>query len=391
MDPRSFSERSPGRLVQGGEDRDAYWAFVPAPLPPKLNLDDAGLWMTLSRADRAIAELSGLGRAIPNPHILVAPFLRREAVLSSRIEGTQTGIAELYAYEAGQLSLPGLDTGAKREDAREVANYVVALQHGIASLPGLPVSLRLIRELHALLMAGVRGEDKAPGRFRQVVNYIGSPDTGIGEAEFVFPPPHELPEALDAFERYVHAEGTYPPLVQLALIHYQFETIHPFVDGNGRIGRLLISLLAIAWNLLPEPLLYLSAYFQRHRSEYVSRLRAVSQRGEWREWILFFLQGVSTEALDAVARAKRLQDLQAEWRRLAQSRLSSVNAVSVVDMLFEQPTVQSGDVVRRCGVTPPTARSILGQLEELRLLERIPGSERPRRYWATEIIAAIGR
>ena len=238
-------------------------------------------------------------------------------------------------------------------------------------------------------MEGVRGKDKAPGRFRQVPTYIGTPSTSIRDAEFVFPAPYELDALLDAFEKYIHAEGDLPPLVRLAPIHYQFETIHPFADVSGRIGRLLISLLTVEWGLLPAPLLYLSAYFQRHRSEYVTRLREVSLRGAWREWILFFLHGVTDQALDAVDRAKALQDLQLAWRTQLAQKTWSVPLLSVVDSLFDSPVLDSGIVARRCQVTEAYARRIIRQLVELGMLERVPNTGRQRLYWCSPILAIL--
>jgi Fic family protein len=286
-----------------------------------------------------LGELAGLGRAMPNPDLLIGPFLRREAVLSSRIEGTQTDITQLYAFEAGQLSLPGMKSAPPESDTREVMNYVQAQKYGLERVKTLPVSLRLLRELHERLMHGVRGGIATPGEFRRVQNFIGSQGATIGDALYVPPPVNELNPALDAFEKYLHEGNELPPLVRLALIHYQFEAIHPFLDGNGRIGRLLISLLLVNWNLLPIPLLYLSAYFERNRRQYYDLLLAVSERGAWREWIVFFLEGMAAQSKDALVRAKKLQDLQAEWRqKLTRSRASALS-LRLADSLFESPII----------------------------------------------------
>ena len=244
MNPDDFRTSTSGRVIRVGQGQSAYWAFVPNPLPPPLTLDTA-LIRWLSEADRALGELAGLGRALPNPHLLISPFIRREAVLSSRIEGTQADLADLYAFEAGQLALPGFKPAPSEADVREVANYVRALEYGLERLSTLPVSLRLIREVHARLMEGVRGESATPGEFRRTQNWIGAPGCTLNEATYVPPPVEEMHAALDAFEKYLHTEDELPPLVRLALIHYQFEAIHPFVDGNGRIGRLLLSLLLV--------------------------------------------------------------------------------------------------------------------------------------------------
>ncbi len=384
MDPGHFVSDAAGRLVRVGSGEGTYWAFVPHPLPPDLSFDGELIWH-LSAADRALGELAGVGRTLPNPHLLVAPFLRREAVLSSRIEGTQADLADLYAYEAGQLSIPGLPAPAP--DVREVHNYVRALEYGLRRLETLPVSLRLIRELHERLMEGVRGGQADPGAFRRSQNWIGRPGSSLADAEFVPPPPGEMEAALDAFERYLHAGNDHPPLVRLALVHYQFEAIHPFLDGNGRIGRLLISLLLVHWNLLPHPLLYLSAYFDRHRGAYYDHLLAVSQRGAWREWILFFLRGVAEQAQDAVARVRRLQELQDRWRRTLTQVRSSALHLSVADSLFTVPILTIPQVQQRLGVTYHTARRCVERLAEAGILRQMGDWSYGKVFFAPEIMA----
>jgi len=338
MDPARFQDSPAGRLLKIEQGATSYWAFIPHPLPPQILLDSEFV-RALSDADRALGELAGLGRAMPNPDLLIGPFLRREAVLSSRIEGTQTDMEQLYAFEAGQLSLPGMKAAPPASDTREVMNYVEAQKYGLERIKTLPVSLRLIRELHERLMHGVRDETETPGEFRRMQNFIGSHEVAIKDATFIPPPVHEMHPALDSFEKYLHEGNELPPLVRLALIHYQFEAIHPFLDGNGRIGRLLISLLLVHWNLLPLPLLYLSAYFERHRQQYYNLLLAVSERGVWREWIMFFLKGVAEQSKDALVRTKQVQDLQADWRqRLTQARASALS-LRLADSLFESPII----------------------------------------------------
>jgi len=365
MNPEQFINSSSGRVIQVGQGEIAYWSFVPNPLPPQLDFDSA-LIRLLSDADRALGELAGLGRALPNPHLLINPFIRREAVLSSRIEGTQADLADLYAFEAGQFELPGFKSTPPPADAREVLNYVRALEAGLKRLSELPVSLRLIREAHAQLMEGVRGNQAAPGEFRRTQNWIGAPGCTLNDATYVPPTVDEMQIALDALEKYLHSEAALPPLVRLALIHYQFEAIHPFIDGNGRIGRLLISLLLVHWNLLPLPLLYLSAFFEKHRQDYYDLLMAVSARGAWREWVSFFLRGVAEQARDAVVRAKRLQDLQSEWRhRLVQARASGL-AFSLVDALFDSPVMTIPQAQRQLDVKQyHSARRHVRQLVKL--------------------------
>ncbi|MBI5653089.1 MAG: Fic family protein [Chloroflexi bacterium] len=385
-----FRDSTSGRVIQIGQGEIAYSAFVPNVLPPTLNLD-AELVRTLSEADRALGELAGLGRAIPNPHLLIGPFIRREAVLSSRIEGTQTDIAGLYAYEAGQLALPGVKSPPSELDAREVLNYVRAMEYGLERITALPISLRFIRELHARLMEGVRGERATPGEFRRTQNWIGRPGCTLTDADFVPPPVNEMQDALDAFEKYLHSSNAYPPLVRLALIHYQFEVIHPFLDGNGRIGRLLISLLLVNWNLVPSALLYLSAFFEKHRQDYYALLLAVSARGAWRDWVLFFLRGVAEQARDANARAKRLQDLQLEWRkRLTKARASAL-LLRLMDSLFESPVLTIPEAQRRLGISQyNNARRAVEKLIKAEILQRVGESAYGKTFAAGEILKAIG-
>jgi Fic family protein len=382
MNLERFRDSPAGRLVQALAGETTYSAFVPNPLPPELPLD-AELVRTLSEADRALGELAGLGRTMPNPRLFIGPFLRREAVLSSRIEGTVADLADLYVYEAGPGATP------EGSDVREVHNYVAALEYGLERLAELPVSLRLVRELHARLLQGVRGERATPGEFRQVQNWIGTHRCALPEADFVPPPVPEMHAALDALERYIQSEDVYPPLIRLALIHYQFETVHPFLDGNGRIGRLLITLLLAGWNLLPVPLLYLSAYFERHREAYYDLLQGVSERGEWPAWVRFFLQGVAEQSRDAISKAKRLQDLQIEWRaRLQQQRVAGL-ALSIADLLFANPVVAPNDVVERFRVSHQAAMQALRRLEEMGLVREASGKQRNRVYLAEEVVRIV--
>ena len=337
---------------------------------------------TLSEADRALGELAGLGRTLSNPHLLIGPFMRREAVLSSRIEGTQADIADLYAYEAGAAR-------ARTSDAREVLNYVRALNYGLQRMETLPVGLQLIKELHAHLMEDVRGGAAKPGEFRRVQNYIGPPGCTAQTADFVPPPASQMYHALEDLEAYIHTPGDYPPLVRLALVHYQFEAIHPFLDGNGRIGRLLLSLLLVGWDLLPLPLLYLSAFFEQHRSDYYDLLLAVSQRSAWREWVQFFLVGVQEQARDAIARTRQLQDLQAAWReRLQQAKMSGL-VLGVVDTLFESVALTANEVAERFGVSHQAAMQAIRRLEKMGIVRETTGRKRDRVYAAPEILKAL--
>jgi len=381
MERKAFEASSAGRVlyVPGGD----YWAYVSNPLPPSLTWTP-NLVSDLSAADRALGELSGLGRVMPDPHLLVTPFVRREAVLSSQIEGTQASLFDLYAYEVSQSSI-----FERPADVREVHNYVRALEHGLERLGSLPLSLRLIRELHEQLMTGVRGEHQTPGEFRRSQNWIGAPGCTLNDATYVPPPPVDMLEALDALERFFHADSSLPSLIRLGLIHYQFEAIHPFLDGNGRVGRLLLTLLLCAWELLPQPLLYLSAYFEAHRQEYYASLLAVSQEGAWERWLHFFLQGVAEQSHDAVRRAGRLQALREQYRTRFQSVRTAARLLQVVDLLFARPVVGVTQVAQALDVSFQAAARHVDTLVAEGVLREITGQARGRLYRADAILRAI--
>lgn len=389
MNREDFENSPAGKLVLIEQGDPPCHAFVPNPLPPATQLDNA-IWRALSEADRALGELAGLGRTMPNPNLLIRPFIRREAVLSSKIEGTQTEIANLYAYETGQLSLPGISPQPPEADLQEVLNYVNALEYGIERLATLPICKRFLCELHEQLLDGVRGENRAPGQFRQSQNWIGSPSTHIQDARFVPPPVPEMNECLNAFEDYINGECDFPPLIRIGLIHYQFESIHPFSDGNGRIGRLLISLLLLNWSLLPIPLLYLSAFFERNRREYYDLMLEVSKSGNWSEWLSFFLRGVTEQSRDALIRAKQLQDLQIEWRdRLTQARASAL-LPRLADSLFESPVITIPQAEKILDVTYRSAQLNVEKLVEAGILIQIDEASYNRVFIAPEILRIIG-
>jgi Fic family protein len=388
MNAERFRNSPSGRLLKVGQGDAAYRAFVPNALPPALNLD-AKLIRILSGADRALGELAGLGRTMPNPELLIRPFIRREAVLSSRIEGTQTGITDLYLYEARQMALPGMKPASTDADAREVLNYVRALEYGLERVQTLPISLRLVRELHEHLLKGVRGERATPGEFRHSQNWIGKPRCTLNDADYIPPPVPEMNDALDAFEKYLHSGNDHPPLVRLALIHYQFEAIHPFLDGNGRIGRLLLSLLLVNWKLLPLPLLYLSAFFERHRQDYYDLLRAISERGAWSEWLAFFLSGVAEQSQEANQMAKKLQDLQLKWREKLTKARASALLLRLADSLFESPLVTIPQAQRVLGVTYRTAQQNVERLVEEDILQQESKTSYGKTFSARDILNLI--
>jgi len=371
-----FSAASPGHLVPTEQGAMAY---VPDALPPLIRLDDETIFL-LDQASRAVAQLSGAGETLPNPYLLIQPFLRREAVLSSRIEGTQASLPDVYVYEAaGEARTP---------DTREVLNYVTAMGEGQQQLRALPISTRLLRALHATLMDGVRGEDKRPGELRDRQVWIGPSGTPIADARFV-PPPHRLvPDLLSDWERFVHAEDPMPPLVRCALMHYQFETIHPFNDGNGRVGRLLIPLFLMEREVLSQPLLYVSAFFERERSAYYDQLLAVSTTGDWTPWLRFFLRAVLETALDASRRVRELRALTERYRvRMLEVR-ASANATHLADELTTRPIVSTPLVARELHVTSAGARLIIEKLREAGILTPM-GSSRPQLYAAHEILELL--
>jgi len=379
VDPDLFRNSPAGRVLRTAP---GYWAFVPNPLPPEFDWSPA-LVASLSRADRALGELAGIGRTVGNPHLLIVPFMRKEAVLSSAIEGTQASISDLYAFEAEQLSF--LERPA---DVKEVFNYVRAMERGLERLKSLPVSIRLVRELHSDLMQGVRGELGTPGEFRRSPNWIGPPGCTLDDATYVPPPPGEVTQVMGDLEKYLHREAQAPPLIRLALMHYQFEAIHPFIDGNGRVGRLLIALLLCEWGLLPQPLLYLSAYFEANRALYYDLLLAVSQRGEWEKWLIFFLEAIAAQSRDAWLRIGRLQELHHEVRSRYQS-VGPARMLQVVDHLFARPVLSVSQLSDHLGVKFPVASRYIKRLEQDEVIVEITGKGRNRLYLARGIMEAI--
>ncbi len=366
----------PGKSVSQG----SYSAFVPAPLPPELD------WTTrligaLSDADRLVGRLAGEGGRLPNPHILIRPFVRREAVLSSKIEGTQATLGELLAAEAG------VTVDRSPDDLREVGNYVVALEHGISRLKKLPLCVRLTRELHERLMTGVRGQQSAPGQFRKIQNWIGRPGSTIATASYIPPPPGEVESCLAAWEKFLH-ESTLPPLVTIALAHYQFEAIHPFLDGNGRVGRLLITLFLIERQILPTPLLYLSAFFEASRRDYYDGLRGVSERGAWNDWLEYFLLGVGRMSEDALNRATRINGLLAEWQKKISGESSS-NPLRVVELLGANPFITTKGAADSLGIAFTTALRAIERLERARIVKQVGDAKRDRVYCATALLEIL--
>jgi Fic family protein len=362
-----------GRLIQ---QVTGYRAFIPAPLPPDPPIAfDTELVGLLADASVAVGRLDGVARMLPNPNLFVAMYVRREAVLSSQIEGTQSTLDDVLSYE--------LDDGGPDvpPDVTEVVNYVHALNHGLTRLPDLPLSLRLLREIHAVLLEGTRGGEKAPGEFRTTQNWIGAPGPrGLDDATYVPPPPAEMMAALDNFERFLHDTSVGHPLITCGVAHAQFETIHPFLDGNGRIGRLLITFLLCHAGVLRQPLLYLSHYLRLNRTEYYDRLMAVRRSGDWEGWMRFFLRGVRQVADEAEATAGHILDVREQCREIVRNESLTSIAYGILDLLFDRPIITVNFAASALGTSFVTANNLINRLCEVGILVETTGGKRNRRF-----------
>ena len=380
MNPDLYRAPSIGQPVRVGKGDAAYHAFAPALMPRQVTLSPATV-LRLSDADQAVGALLGLGARLPNPHILIQPYLRREAVASTRIEGTQSTLSEVLSAEA-QLRV-------ETEDQREVLNYVRALEAGIARLSTLPLSKRLIREMHVELLRGVRGQERTPGEFRRSQNWIGG--SNPQNALFVPPPVDRLEDALDDFESFLHEDVPIPILVRCALAHFQFETIHPFLDGNGRLGRLLIVFYLVERGVMQQPLLYLSAFFERRRDDYVECLQGVRERGDLDAWISFFLEGVAIQARGAVSAAESLLGLRDEFRERLRHVRARGQVVDAAEALIGNPFVTAPRLSRTLGVTRQGAQYVISSLQKAGVIEPVRGTSRPALFVATEVLDVLQR
>ena len=361
-----------GRYVETAFADERVRAFVPPPLPPNPPIEITKLLTRLSAADRALGRLDGITMLVADHALFLYMYVRKEAVLSSQIEGTQSTLADLLRFETEAKS------GQPIDDIREVSNYVDAIMYGLGRLKQFPLSLRLIRELHARLLQSGRGETKDPGEFRRSQNWIGG--TRPGNALFVPPPVSELDACLDAFERFIHeTESRLPPLIKAGLLHVQFETIHPFLDGNGRVGRLLVTLFLCANGVLRNPLLYLSLYLKTRRADYYRLLQEVRENGTWEAWLEFFLEGVAETANQAFDAAVRIADLFMKDRaRIAAESERAGSALRIHDLLQQHPFATATDLVARTGLTAPTVNAALADLEHLGIVAEITGRRRGR-------------
>jgi Fic family protein len=382
MKPADFGSSANGRLVPSP---DGFEAFVPNPLPARVSWDDAFV-SRVAEATAAVAALAQASKRVASPFLISGIssfFARQEAVLSSKIEGTQATLSDLLFYEEDQQA------GPSRGDVREVFNYWMALNTGLQRLNELPLSKRLLQELHAVLLQDVRGASKAAGEFRKCQNYIGSYGCPPEAATYVPPPPREMMDCLNDLELYLHSPTQLPQLSRIAQVHYQFEAIHPFQDGNGRIGRLLITLMLVTTGMLDYPLLYLSQFFEARREDYYRCLLEVSTQGAWREWLMFFMDGVVSQAVDAVARCNRLIDLSGEYRKRLEEARAQAKLLAIVEGLFNTPTISARSAEKKYQISFTAAQRYLKQLVEMKIVTEITGKRRNRLYMATEVLALV--
>ncbi len=363
-----------GKLVKS---RTGYRAFIPNPLPPKIIWNDA-LVSNLSKADYVLGMLAREGSKLPNPHLLIRPFITREAVLSSKIEGTQATLGEILANDAG------IQVDRSPDDLQEVKNYITALNYGLKRLNELPLSIRLIKEMHGKLMHGVRGSHATPGELRRTQNWIGTSGCTINTAKYIPPSPDKLIDCLGNLEKFLH-DRSLPQLIHIALCHYQFEAIHPFLDGNGRIGRLLITLLLAERKILPSPVLYLSAFFEATREEYYKQLYNVSSKSSWNNWLSYFLNGVAMQSFDVLSRAERINALITNWQNKVSGN-SSIALRNIIKYFAVNPYLTINKVSKNLNIAFTTAQRAIEKLISLGIVSQISEGKRDRVYCATQIL-----
>ena len=383
MPKRHNTDSRLGRFVETAVGGERVRAFVPPPLPPHPPVDILSLVERLSLADRAIGRLDGITTLLPRQELFLYMYVRKEAVLSSQIEGTQSTLTDLLRFETEAHA------GVPIDDIREVSNYVDAMMYGLERLQELPLSLRLIREMHSRLLQSARGGTKDPGEFRRSQNWIGG--SRPSNALFVPPPVTELEDCLAALEAFMNeGQSQLPPLIKAGLLHLQFETIHPFLDGNGRVGRLLVTLYLCARGVLRKPLLYLSLYLKTHRADYYRLLQEVRERGTWEAWLDFFLQGVADTANQAFDAATRIVDLfKVDRERITAESDRASSALRVHELLQQHPFLTAGQLVERTGLTMPTVNAALAELEQLGVVEEVTGRKRGRVFGYRRYLAIL--
>ncbi|MEW6374993.1 MAG: Fic family protein [Thermodesulfobacteriota bacterium] len=364
-----------------------YKAFFPKPLPPSPPIQyDEELQSRLSKADRSLARLDGITTVLPNPDLFIAMYVKKEALLSSQIEGTQASLEGVLEFEADLIPKENLD------EIKEVINYVRALNHGIERLKELPMSLRLVKEIHKTLLEETRGTQRDPGQFRRSQNWIGPPGFPLSEAIFIPPPPDLVIPAMGELEKFLHQESNIPPLVKIGLIHAQFETIHPFLDGNGRIGRLLITFYLFWKEILSKPLLYLSFYLKKKREEYYDLLMKVRTEGAWEDWIKFFLKGISETSEEAAKSAREIIQLKDKLiAELYKSSIASIYAVRLIDLLFETPLISTKEIIDKLKISKEAANELVKKFEKIGILKEITGKQRYKKYSFKQYIEIIAR
>lgn len=365
------------------EDKEygKYFSFIPNKLPPKFDYNPL-LVLALSKADSTLSKLSGAGLLLPNPDLLIIPYLKKEALSSSRIEGTQISLSDYFLSEA---------KGITKEDieATEVGNYLHAIRRTLKEIETKPISIKLIKEMHRILLKGVRGNELLPGNFRPVQNWIGPKNTKIKDATFVPPPKEEVERLIRELIDYLNTYDEMPLLIKCALMHYQFETIHPFCDGNGRIGRALITLYLCKKNKISKPLLYASDYFEKHRREYYDTLLTTNKTGKFEDWIKFFLEAIKVQSEDALDRTIKIQKLREKYLGKTKNHKQASNLLNVIDNLFLNPFVQINQIALTLNVTYPTAKKAVDNLVKLDILKPLKGIERNKIFVAHEILNII--
>jgi Fic family protein len=364
-----------------------YRAYIPKSLPPMPPIKYNGeLRNLLSEADRALAKLDGIATVLPNTELFIAMYVKKEALLSSQIEGTQASLEGVLRFEAN------LEPSEDINEIKEVVNYIQAMNYGLSRLQDMPMSNRLIKEIHEILIKGTRGTHKTPGEFRKTQNWLGPPGVNLSEATFIPPPPDTLMDLLFNLEEFIHQKDKIPPLIKISLIHAQFETIHPFLDGNGRVGRLLITFYLYWEKILSRPLLYLSFYLKKNRMEYYDSLMKIRLEGNWEGWLKFFLKGVKEVSEEAANSAKEIIILKDSiLKTLFDHKISSIYAVGFLNLLFSKPIITSEKLIKELKVSKETANQIIKKFEKLKILKEISGKKRYKKYIFSEYINIIKR
>jgi len=375
-------KKSGGRFVK---QEGGYRAFIPESLPPTPPIEySKQIQSILSEADRALGRLDGIITVLPNPNFFLAMFVKKEALLSSQIEGTQASLEGVLEFEAGMLPEENIN------EIKEVVNYVKALNYGVERLQDFPFSLRLIKEIHKILISGTRGKLKTPGEFRKSQNWIGPPGASLNEATYVPPPPDKILSFMSNLEKYFYSKDKNPPLIKSAVIHSQFETIHPFLDGNGRIGRLLIVFFLLWKKALKKPILYISFYFKKNREEYYNKLMEVRNTGVWNSWLEFFLRGVIETAEEATETAREIIALKdGIIKKLYENSISSIYAVRIIDLLFEKPLISTNEISKKIKISKQTANTIINKFEKIGILKEITGKKRYKKFQFVDYVNII--